>query len=106
MFGIHNNLICSPKTVLQEEKSVWSDEANFKELELLAQVKLFGKKPLVETSKFLLCKHHLKLVACWEPMGTHPGSQMHVPLSIEERVSLIETWLVLWEAEGKPHRGS
>lgn len=63
MFGIYNKLICSLKTVLQEGKSVGSKEADFKELELFAQVKLLGKKPLVETSKHKLCKHHLQLVA-------------------------------------------
>lgn len=27
MFGIYNNLICSPKTVLGGRRSVWSEEA-------------------------------------------------------------------------------
>lgn len=49
MFGICNNLICSPKTVLWERRSVWPEEGNWRELGLLAPGRLLVKKLPEET---------------------------------------------------------
>lgn len=81
MFGIFNKLICSPKTVLQEVKAVWSEEADFKNLERLAQVESLAESPLVGTGKRGLCEHPLQQLAC-----SARGPQR--------------------EARGQPHRGA
>lgn len=81
VFGIFNKLICSPKTVLQEVKAVWAEEAGFKKLERLAPVQLSAGNPLVGTSKHCLCEHPLQRRAC-----SVRGPQR--------------------EAQGQPHRGA